>query len=383
VYTLRRFDPKRYLIYSLTIGLGIGTAIILVLCTDITSARANIYSQENNSLKIYSLNEPIVQPLTSTFQVYVPIIISPPPVPRQLGTVNVLAGPYQCDNKKCYDIQIDCPDLLLPIDATLRIGEPAGLPSQGTILFATGWDGTWYWGWGGEAARILGELQAANYRTVELKWASNWWSGAQGKLEGHARLACRPATVARWVYDNLNEQSPKTAFCAAGNSNGASQLSYTMAQYGLADIFSAVELDGGPNWARLDQACFHDDPAYQSLWYDKTERQNTDMAFGYPQNDGGPCAIQDVNFRGQFEEASLAFGNWLYIYPKTMVWFLFGELDQTITKAHGLYFYNQLLKSGSPLVNMDVITDTDHIVSDTAQGANKIRDIFINECHLR
>ena len=174
----------------------------------------------------------------------------------------------------------------------------------------------------------------------------------------------------RWVSDNLNDQNPKTAFCASGNSNGAAAIAYAMAQYGLADIFSAVELDGGPAWARVDQACVQDDPAYQSLWYDQNGRQLTDWSFGNTSGNG-PCFRQDVNFRQDFAEASVVYSTGKYVYPNTLIWFLFGALDTTVTKAHGLYFYDWLLKAGSPLVRMDIVPDTDHIVAETAEGANR------------
>jgi hypothetical protein len=321
--------------------------------------------------------------VTTTNMIYLSMIHASPPEPRSLGIVDLLAGPFQCDDQNCYNVSVNCPDITQDITATLKVGEPISNTLQGTILFVTGWTGTYYFDGGPEPHRIIGELRASGYRTVQLKWANNWWLADIGIPEGHARLACRPASVIRWVYDNLNQENPKTAFCASGNSNGASQISYAMAQYDLADLFSAIELDGGPNWSRLDAACLQDDPAYQSLWFDDNERNLTDWAFGDPYNDNvGPCASQDVDFREQFQDASLAYGQWQYFYPKTMVWFLFGESDTTITKAHGLYFYNYLLNFRSQLVNMDIVPNTDHIVSETQEGADMIRDIFLNECHL-
>jgi hypothetical protein len=229
----------------------------------------------------------------------------------------------------------------------------------------------------------LNELRAAGFRTVQIRWGANWFGGAFQQLEGQAKLACRPASVARWVHDNLAANPSGTAFCASGNSNGASQLSYALAQYGLADLFSAVELDGGPNWSRLDYACLQDDPTYQSLWFPLSERNIADWSFGYPYAGTGPCATQDIASRDKFQEASIAYGAWKYYYPKTMVWFLFGELDNTTTAAHGKFFHQYLEQKGTPLLQMDIISGTDHIVAETPNGANAIRDVLINECRVR
>jgi hypothetical protein len=154
-----------------------------------------------------------------------------------------------------------------------------------------------------------------------------------------------------------------------------------LTQYGLADLFSVVVLDGGPNFSRLDLGCLRDDPANQMLWYSGTTPGDIDASFGF--TGGGPCARMDASFREELQEASLAFDDWPYIYPNTMVWFLFGENDQTTTAVHGRVYYEQLIQEGSPLVRMDIVPNTDHIVATTKEGADMIRDILLSECHPR
>ena len=149
------------------------------------------------------------------------------------------------------------------------------------------------------------------------------------------RLACKPASAVRWVYDNLHTQAPDKAFCMEGHSNGASQAAYALTQYGLASILADVVLESGPNFARLDEGCLRDDPAFQALWYSLNSRSNVDWGFGFPNNGSGPCAQGDTTFRSAFQHASVAFGNWPYVYPKTMVHFLFGSTDITATAGHG------------------------------------------------
>jgi len=132
---------------------------------------------------------------------------------RPLGQVQVLSGPDTCDQEDCYQIEVRCPGLAESERATLKVSGPNDNTPQGTIMFMTGGGGTGLWErFGVDAKRVLGELRAAGFRTVQLQWARGWLVGANEALEGQARLACKPATVARWVYDTLNDQSQTPVF---------------------------------------------------------------------------------------------------------------------------------------------------------------------------
>jgi hypothetical protein len=305
--------------------------------------------------------------------------------PRSLGTVTVLSGPTPCDGAMCYDTQVSCPQLAQSASATLKVGDPQGAP-QGTIFLASGWDGTYWWGSPGtNYESIVSQLQAEGLRTVQIRWHTNWWAGAWAQLEGHAKLACRPATVLRWVYHNLH-QDVRAPFCAEGHSNGASQVAYAITQYGLADLFSLVLFESGPNFARIDHGCIEDtsDPGNQALFYkDRSGRGLINWSLGLPQ-DYGACVDQNETCRTLFEEASLAFDdNWQYYYASTMAAFVFGEDDLGTTAVHGLYYHNRVLQAGSPLVRMDVIDGADHFVASTQRGMDAITDILVNECVAR
>jgi hypothetical protein len=301
---------------------------------------------------------------------------------RPLGQARVVSGPVDCDGQRCVTVEVACPDVAEPDRALLKIGQAAGLPARGTIVFTTGGGGTGLWeAFGTEARRVIAELRRAGFRTVQIRWLRPWLAGAPGALEGVGRLACRPSTVARWVYDNLHGGAG--AYCATGNSGGAGQISYMPAQYGLAAILDAIVPTGGPPFGRVDLGCIRDDPTYRRLWYAPSGANTLDRSFGYPGDGTGPCATSDETFRPYFEETSLALGNWQYVYPKTMVWFLFGESDTTNAVAQGLTYHRRLLQAGSPLVRATQVPGTGHGVPATAAGANAVRDIMLRECRVR
>jgi hypothetical protein len=263
----------------------------------------------------------------------------------------------------------------------LQVDEPTQLPMRGTILFATGFTGTFYWqSYATEAPRVLTELRAAGFRTVQLKWVQSWWNASPASYEGQAHLACRPASVAQWVHDNLYDPEPGTAFCATGHSDGASQIAYGITEYGLADLYAIAILDGGPGWTRLDLACIPDDPTYQSLWLTPSGRSIIDWGFGFFNSDG-PCSHQDVTFRDGFQEASIAAVNYDYVYPTTTLAFLIGEFDTTTTALQARVYHDRLVQAGSPFVTLDIIPGGAHGACDTTQGADLLRDTFIADCH--
>ena len=302
--------------------------------------------------------------------------------PRPLGEVKLVSGASDCDGHDCYEVEVSSPQLAEPDNALLKVGEPTTSPSRGTIMFMSGGNGTSLWGNQSEhAGRVIEELRAAGFRTVELQWERGWLKGARGQSEGPARLASRPAAVMRWVYDNLHQQDDDWAFCATGNSGGSMQISYALAHYGQANIFDAVVLTGGPPVARIDLSC---DRNNQQYWTgEEVNAIFIDASFGFPPDSTGPCARSDSSYREQFQAASLTFGNWAYVYPETMVSLLFGENENPVYVAHGMTYYNMLLEAGSPLVRLDTVSNTPHVVRSTKEGAEMIRDILLLECKRR
>lgn len=305
--------------------------------------------------------------------------------PRPLGDVKLVSGPSECDDFDCYEVEVSSPLLAETDSVLLRVGEPTASPSRGTIMFMGGGGGSVaLWGDYGEyAGPVIEELRAAGFRTIEILWKRGWLTGARGQSEGPALLASRPATVMRWVYNNLHQQDDDCAFCATGNSGGSMLISYTLAHYGQANIFDAVVLTGGPPFGRIDLGLIHDDPDNEQYWFTAYATRVADDSFGFPPDSTGPGARNDPSFRKQFQDASISFGNWDYTYPKTMVSFLFGENERPVWVAQGMTYYNRLLEAGSPLVSVATVPNTPHRVRATKVGAEVIRDILLLECKRR
>ena len=301
-----------------------------------------------------------------------------PQVPWPTGEVEIVSGSVPCDGEGC-EIQVTCTNVAAPARAIVKVGAPTASPARGTILLMTGSAGTQLYEQ--QSQRIVDELRAAGFHTAQLQWVDGWLVASPGEEAGHARLGCRPATVARWVHDNIHQQLPELAYCAAGNSGGSMQIGYMLTHYGLEELLDTVVPSGGPPTGRLDLSCLRDDPANEVMLYGRNAGM-LDQGFGYPPDGSGPCARGDTSFRDQFRRASVASGDGDYSYPRTLVWFLFGENDEPNIKR-GMTYHDLLIENRSPMVRLDVLPEVPHGVHRTPTGADKILDILINECRPR
>src|SRR5205823_2378398 len=111
-----------------------------------------------------------------------------------------------------------------------------------------------------KAANFLMGFRKEGYMVVQTVWPSAWLAAPPGQQVGPARLGCRPATAIKYVHDvfydpmHVQPQALHCGFCVTGNSAGSSQIGYSIAFYGLANIIDAAVLSGGPPHAALDKA---------------------------------------------------------------------------------------------------------------------------------
>jgi hypothetical protein len=172
----------------------------------------------------------------------------------------------------CYTLDVSCPGVADWPNTYLKVNKPTGT-SLGTVILGTGSGGNYvydndtpdffYTDTGGDSVNgglgVVNGILAAGYTTVQVAFSPlnnptqfpNGWLTGPG---GVRRLACRYASVAQWVYTNI-QKSTSVPMCATGNSGGAGAIGYAVTTYGESNIFSMVETTSGPPMTRLDWAC--------------------------------------------------------------------------------------------------------------------------------
>jgi hypothetical protein len=303
-------------------------------------------------------------------------------VPRPLGEFRLLGDPSPCEGQLCYEFEVQCPEVSEPERGLLTVDVVEGSP-RGVVLLASGGFGTYpyqLWPNGTPSlpqARIIRALHEAGLGTVQLSWENGWPIGSSQGAEGLTRLACRPATVAQWVKEHLVKSDQ--AFCAAGSSGGAMQISYMLTHYGLEDSISLAVPYGGHWSGRVDEGCLGSDPLEAAMHYRDDARSFIDSSFGFPASASGPCSSRDESWREAFKDSSVSVGG-DYYYPNTLVWLVVGGGDKSGALRQGLTYYDSLLRSGSPSVRLDIIPNAPHTLVQTPEGEAMIRDILIGEC---
>jgi hypothetical protein len=173
----------------------------------------------------------------------------------------------------CYQLDVSCPGVADWPNTYLKVNQPTGVP-LGTVILGTGSGGNYVYdndtpdffytdSTTGDTVNggldVVNGILTAGYTTVQVAFSpldnptefpSGWLTGPGGVR----RLACRYATVAQWVYANI-QQSTSVPMCATGNSGGAGAIGYALTNYGENNIFAMVETTSGPPMTRLDWGC--------------------------------------------------------------------------------------------------------------------------------
>jgi hypothetical protein len=149
-------------------------------------------------------------------------------------------------NATCHQITVTCLGLE-DVGATIAIAEPAS--PIGTVVVHDGGGGTDFFG----RTQLTSRYVAAGYRVVDVRWSSEW--EATQKTASIKATACRPATLLRYVFDQVHGGALDRAFCGQGQSGGSAAMSYAVAHYGLGDVLDYVMVSSGPPFGRLDCGC--------------------------------------------------------------------------------------------------------------------------------
>jgi hypothetical protein len=244
---------------------------------------------------------------------------------------------------------------------------------------------------------VVQSVLNAGFTTVQVSFGSpfsdqtpNGWLTGPG---GVRRLACRYATAAQWVYQNIHNSNTSAPLCATGNSGGSGAIGYALTDYGLDSIFSMVEESSGPPMSRLDQACApasssvcqttqftcnSGDPVETlSTCYSTDEAGIVDTA--YPQ----PYCANAINGSappsGFFLSDSIL-GGPARTFSKTRVNVLFGGKDLTAAVEQGMAWETSL--TGTTTTEA-CVSDAPHPIPSVADGASTIATDIQNLCRLQ
>lgn len=299
---------------------------------------------------------------------------------------------------ECQGVQVTCPDVRRPARAVLGIGRPTGTP-KGLIVFFSGGGGTQWWAreasndlkFSGQAKSqavdqqaaqnadaMLADLRSKGYETVQARWVTAWIASSPGEEVGPAVLACRPASLLRYLHDTLYQQlgaQPSgdlaCGFCATGNSGGGAAIAYALSFYGLGSDLQAVVLTSGPPYGAIDKACL-DDPGWA---YKQGLHTVFDASYGFFGRDG-PCYSQDAAWRARWAADSVDGDGTAYDLQDTRVLMLLGQQDPSNIQPHAKAYYEKLRQASSPHLQLQTVSDMTHAITASTSGLDAIVGSF-------
>ncbi len=131
--------------------------------------------------------------------------------------------------------------------ATLKIDDPGNATRTVAILGPGG--GTAFY----DKVNLVSRYTEKGFRVVQIKWPDDWEYSATGT--GTKAAACRPATVFRWIFDNLHQGGASHPYCVHGSSGGAGALGYALVNYGLSTIIDFAVMSFGPVFSEIQYGC--------------------------------------------------------------------------------------------------------------------------------
>lgn len=298
----------------------------------------------------------------------------------------------------CWGLNVSsCPNpVTQPYDAIVKVTSPAGA-SIGTIIFLSPAGGEEFY----DAAfvpygsQIIKAVVKASYTAVQIVYlnkVAGWTTGPAP--DGPLALACLPATSMQWIHDNV--LSTGTPLCATGNSGGAVQIAYALAEYGLGSIFSMVEPTSGPEFARLDNGC---SPANTNTacaicgfgtqnegFTAGAAAQDVDPAYTGNLLGNGPCS-QDVGGSTmnaeQLHHDSILSDNYapeFLSFPTTDIHMAFGGLDANSNAISEGLDWASVIKTSTAIV---CVPTAEHTLPNSSKGSTLIENDLIGYCKLQ
>ena len=120
-----------------------------------------------------------------------------------IGTVAPVAIlPKDCPTGyACAGYRVTCPGVSRPEIAFTAQRGPAGTPRGMAVLFSGDFGQDW-WAQEAGSTAFLERLRSAGFVVVQLRWETGWSISAPGEDAGTGHLACRPASMIRWIHDH-------------------------------------------------------------------------------------------------------------------------------------------------------------------------------------
>lgn len=244
------------------------------------------------------------------------------------------------------------------LTCNLKVSEPdsGGTPVGTAVFMSGGGSSGMYELLSNVTTNVLLPLLALNWRIIQLAWSTNGGNGCLGGSAGALALCGRTATMLKAIHDDPTLYVAGTPFVVCGQSGGASQTSYALAQYAAGSYMDAAIITSGPPHGRLDYGSMGTlKPEWNTLGqtlmnvpiasggqlsYAGADASTIDASYGSQTAaqvhsfDGGVGAISFVD--------SVMNGTATYSYPQTDVTFVFGDGDSSAAMPLGKLFANQV-----------------------------------------
>ena len=318
-------------------------------------------------------------------------------------TCPTFSGGLPNSGSTCYEVTTSCPGVA-DFSAYLKVNQPASTP-LGTVMFGTGTGGAalydndlpdFFDGSTNGGLTVVQSVLNAGYTTVQVTFGAPFAQQPNGWLTGPGgvrKLACRYATVAQWVYQNIHNSNTSAPLCATGNSGGAGAIGYALTDYGMNSIFSMVEETSGPPMSRIDQGCLPasnaacqkqqftcnaGDPVQNlSNCYTPDEAQIIDTAYAQPVCSN---AVNGVTAPNGLLLSDSILGGIPPTFAKTRVNVLLGGQDNSTAVEQALLWVNSLTNTSK---SQACISDAPHPIPSVADGASTIAADIQNLCKLQ
>ena len=327
---------------------------------------------------------PPITPSTTTASPTVTTTGNPAP-PGKLGTVK--PGPFtsfHCTpGFRCREFVVTCPGVQDPARAMLEQQQPQGSP-RGVVLYFSGETGQRPWVDPSAAPQTVGFMRSvakAGLMNVMVAWEDPWLVSAPGEEAGPARLACRAASLIRYVHDSLFEPlgvhpAPETCgFCVAGESGGAGEVAYALSRYGLARDIDAAVMSGGMPFASIEKGCLKTTTPY---WYGPTAAAFVDAGYGFSPSQRGPCASARASFKPRWVADSVNGPDAVLSYPSTRLEIIVGAEDASSAVPLGLDYIAALHAAGTPSLHVRTVPGLAHGLASDPGGLAAVREALLS-----